>query len=147
MPALGPFEILILLLFVGGASFLIPLMQRRRHVERLQALKNGQPLPEGKAWQALTCIAIGAVLPIFCLGLASNMIMTLRSPGMNSEGIFLFALVLVVIGIVSLISGLALAYRLMDARDRAGSATTNKPPFDPNSLDNVEAYDVASRHD
>lgn len=105
------------------------------------------PPSEGKGWQALTCIAIGAVVPICCFGFAVNLVRAIHKPRVDSELMFLFALIFVVIGVGSLISGSILANRLLGSRNQGDRLLADKPPFHAEALDVVEAYDVARRHD
>ncbi len=103
---------------------------------------------ESKGWQGLTCIAIGAVVPISCFWFAVKLVLlTPAAPRFDSELILILAFLFIMIGVGGLISGSILAYRLLGSQNQPGRLNTDKPPFDPNSLDALEAYDVAGRHD
>ncbi|CAN5787681.1 hypothetical protein BH23PLA1_BH23PLA1_03550 [soil metagenome] len=143
---LSPMIVLAALIFIISMAVMVGSRHAsREHAGAIKPSGGGRPASDGMGWRALTCIAIGAVVPIVCFAMAVKLVMTPAPPRVDSELLLMLAFLLVVIGVGGLVSGSFLAYRLLGTRDRAGLPMTDKPPFDPETLDNVDSYDVAGR--
>jgi hypothetical protein len=165
-PSFSPFWFVI---FGGCAAVVAPIIfgvqqsSRKRayeHTERMKALELGIAPPGDNAWPAAVCIAIGAVVPISAMGIA--MIVTLvtqRSMMLDGNSVswpmsrfeefhgILWGCATAV-GVIGVIGGVALAFRLLGGRKRPvrppaadpfAQVAQLKPSFDP------DAYDTVSR--
>jgi hypothetical protein len=165
-PSFSPVWVVI---FAGCAAVVVPIIlgvqqsSRKRayeHTERMKALEMGMAPPGDNAWAAAVCIAIGAVVPIAAMGIAMVVtLVTQKSMGhdhaalaWSSHQFEEFHGILwgcaTAVGVLSVIGGVLLSFRLLGGRRRTAERPTGdvfaqdlqaKPSFDP------DAYDTVSR--
>ncbi len=116
-------------------------LRRFQHTERLRALEMGIPLPGDRAWPAVVCIALGAVVPLGALGVALTA--TLSAPHWAHSGASMAILWggAAAIGVSGVRAGAGLAHRLFD---REYSQIPVMPAGKPAAFD-PDAYDTVSR--
>src|SRR5690606_35142492 len=97
----------------------------RRHRQRLKALAEGRPLPEGRGLPALLCLAMGGLVPLASLFATTWMA---AHPEIDDA----FAKLALLMGIAGLICGTVLALRVFGHRvEHAPRSSVEKPTFDP----------------
>ncbi len=114
--------------------------RQHQHEERLRAMELGRPLPGSNAGPALTCIAIGALVPIgafFCVWMVS----------LRGDVDVMAWIAAMIVSIVAVVSSLRLASTLFEGGSQPEPTPSdrlvgeprinNKPSFDPDSIDVV----------